>query len=131
MTEHRRPHGPDDDADRTYRELGRQECLEGLARVRREAATLASRLAPVEAALLYLENRSWADEAGGFADDYARPMDEPYLLLATSRALTFEDPRVPMRRPMPFDRHRRGAPPRKRKRSKVPSSWPCRGIRSG
>ena len=110
MTEDRRPHGPEDDADRNYRELGRQECLEGLARVRREAATSASRLAPIEAALLYLENRSWADEGGGFADDYACLIHELYRLLATTRAETLEDLLVRMRCLMHFDRHRGSEP---------------------
>jgi len=106
VTEHRGPHGPDDDAGRSYHELGRQECLEGLARVRCEAATSASRQAPVEAALLYLENRSWADEGGGFADDCACLIHELYRLLATTRAETLEDLLVWMRCLMYFDRHR-------------------------
>ena len=68
------------------RVVSRQECLEGLSRVRQEAASLPCEATRIGRALAYLERHYWKDPNGDGAAEHGAFMHELEWLLARTPA---------------------------------------------
>ena len=66
--------------------MSRQECLEGLARVRQEAASLPCEATRIGRALAYLERHYWKDPNGDETDEHGAFVHELEWLLARTPA---------------------------------------------